>query len=160
MLRKSFQLLLLVAITATVASAQIDRARDAPFADLIRYFNDTVKYAEQKDRDSALQASNDMRKALGAIFAFSQDAPGRLNDGNLRDLGSQAQAFVDATKDLSGRLESLQDKLKRTGEDYSSELSNLKSSYETFKDKFNVIWGNLQLAGRALKAACMSGCFQ
>lgn len=156
---KSFQLLLLVVIGVTAVPAQIDRARDAPYSDLNRYFDETVKAAEQKDRDGALRASSDMRKALGAIFGFSQDAPSRLNDGNLRELASQAQAFVEVTKDLSGKLQNLEDKLKRTGEDYSSELSSLKSSHSAFKESFNVIWGNLQLAGKALKAACMQGCF-
>lgn len=158
MLSKSFQLLLLVALTATAASAQIDRARADPYADFTRYFNDMVKYAEQKDRDAALRSSDDMARALNAMFDFSKDAPGRLNDGNLRDLGSQAQAFLDSISDFRNRGSYLQDKLKRTGEDYSSELSNIKSSYENLKEKFNVIWGNLQLAGRALKAACMQGC--
>lgn len=158
MIVKALQLLLLVAITAITASAQIDRARADPYADFTRYFNDTVRYAESKDRDSALNASNDMAKALNAMFDFSKDAPGQLNDGGLRELGSQAQSFLDAIQDFRNRGSSLQDKLKRTGEDYSSEVSNLKSSYDTLKDKFNVIWGNLQLAGRALKAACMQGC--
>lgn len=156
LLSKWFVLLPLAALSASAVSAQIDRARAEPYSDLINYYNDTVKNAESKDRDSALKSADDMRKALGAVFAFSQDAPNRLNDGNLRDLASQAQAFVDATKDLSGRLQNLQEKLQRTGEDYSSELSSLKSSYDNFKDKFNVIWENLQRAGKALKAACMN----
>jgi len=154
LLSKWLVLLPLASLSAGLASAQIDRARAEPYSDLVKYYNDTIKYAESKDRDNALKSCDDMRKALGAVFGFSQDAPSRLNDGNLRDLGSQAQAFVDATKDLSGRLQNLQDKLKRTGEDYSSELSSLKSSYDTFKDKFNVIWENLQRAGKALKVAC------
>lgn len=158
MLSKSFQLLLLMAISATPVSAQIDRARAEPYADYSRYFSETVKYAEQKDRDGALQASDNLRKAFGAMFGFSQDVPSNLNAGNLRELGSQAQAFVDAMKDFSGKLQNLQDKLKKTGEDYSSELSSLKSSNDALKEKFNVIWGNLQLAGKALKAACMQGC--
>ena len=158
MLLKSFQLLMLVAVTATAASAQIDRARADPYSDFTRYFNDTVKYAEQKDRDGALQASDDMAKALNAMFDFSKDAPGNLKDGNLRELGDQAQAFLDAIQDFRNDGSRLQDKLKRTQEDYSSELSSLKSSYDKLKDKFNIIWGNLQLAGKALKAACMQGC--
>jgi len=160
-------LLLLVVGVATSASAQIDRARDAPFGDFTSYFNTTVKYAEEKNRDAALNASNDMAKALNAIFDFSKDAPGRLNDGNLRELGSQAQAFLDAISDFRNRGSYLQDKLKRTGEDYSSELSYLKSSYNALKEKFNVLWGNLQTKGlelskqyAALKAACMVGCIQ
>jgi hypothetical protein len=158
MLRKSFQVLLLVAASAVTVSAQIDQARGTPHEDFIRYFNETVKYAEQKDRDSALQASDELRKALGKINGYSVDVPGRLNDGNLRDLGSQAQEFLEAIKNFRERLQSLQDKLKRTGEDYSSELSNLKSSNDTFKEKFNKIWGGLLDAGKALKAACGSGC--
>jgi hypothetical protein len=143
---------------AAPVSAQIDRARADPYSDFIRYFNETGKYADARDRDNALKASDDLRKALGAMFGFSQDAPSRLNEGNLRDLGSQAQAFVDAMKDFSGRLQNLQDKLKRITEDYSSELSSLRSSFDNLKEKFNLIWGNLQLAGKALKAACMQGC--
>lgn len=158
MLSKSFQLLLLVVISATAVSAQIDRARADPYADFTRYFNDTVKYAEQQNRDGALQSSDEMAKALNAMFDFSKDVPGRLNDGNLRELGSQAQEFLDAIQNFRNKGSNLQDKLKKTGESYSSEVSDLKSSYETLKDKFNVIWGNLQLAGKALKAARMQGC--
>lgn len=149
---------MLVVSTATVGSAQIDRARDAPYADFTRYFNDTIKYAEQQNRDGALQSSNEMAKALNVMFDFSKDAPGRLNDGSLRELGSQAQEFLDAIQNFRNKGSNLQDKLKRTGESYSSEVSDLKSSYETLKEKFNVIWGNLQLAGRALKSVCMQGC--
>ncbi|MEW6128781.1 MAG: hypothetical protein AB1757_17220 [Acidobacteriota bacterium] len=159
MILKSLQLLLLFMVSAITVSAQLDRARADPYADFKRYYDDTVKYAEQKDRDSALKASNDLReRALAAISGLSQDAPSRLNDGNLRDLANQAQAFIEAIRDFSGRLQNLQDKLKRTGEDYSSEVSSLKSSYDNFNEKFNIIWTNLQLAGRALKAACMQGC--
>jgi hypothetical protein len=158
MMARTLQLAILVACSAFVVSAQIDRARADPYADFTRYYNDTVKYAEQKDRDAALRAADDLRKALGAINGFSADVAGNLNNGNLRELAGQASSFTDAIKDFSSRLESLQDKLKRTGEDYSSEISNLKSSNENFKDKFNIIWGNLQAAGRALKLACMQGC--
>jgi len=158
MLSKSFQLLLLVALAATAATAQIDRARADPYADFTRYFNDTVKYAEQKDRDNALKASDDMARALNAMFDFSKDAPSNLKDGNLRDLGDQAQAFLDAIQAFRNDGSRLQDKLKRTQEDFSSELSSLKGSYDKVKEKFNTIWGNLQLAGKALKAACMQGC--
>src|SRR5689334_3235609 len=139
---KSFQLSLLVIIGVTAVSAQIDRARAEPYSDLNRYLEETVKAAEQKDRDGALRAASDMRKALGAINGFSVDVPSRLNDGNLRDLASQAQTFIEAIKDLSSKLQNMEDKLKRTGEDYSSELSGLKSSHSTFKEKFDVIWEN------------------
>src|SRR5262249_51771673 len=127
------------------------RARAEPYSDLTKYYNDMVKYAESKDRDSALKSADDMRKALGAVFGFSQDAPSRLTDGNLRDLAGRAQTFVDATKDLSGRLQNLQEKLKRTGEDYSSELSSLKDSYGNFKEKFNIIYENRNVLAKCLK---------
>ena len=157
-MKSALLLTLVFAVGSSGASAQIDRARADPYADLTRYYNDMLKYADSKDRDDALKSSDDLRKALGAMIGFSIDVPGRLSDGNLRDLASQAQAFVDSMKDFSSRLQNLQDKLKSTGEDYSSEVSSLKSSYDTLKEKFNVIWGNLQLAGKALKAACMQGC--
>src|SRR5262245_25647018 len=123
MLSTFIQVVLAITVLATTVFAQIDRARDAPYADFIRYHNDVVKYAEQKDRDGALKASADLRKGLGAMFGFSQDVPKYLNDGNLRELASQAQSFLDTMKDYSGKLNSLEEKLKRTGEDYSSELS-------------------------------------
>jgi len=148
-------MLLILAVHASVAAAQIDRARAEPYADFFRYYSETVKFAEQKDRDAALRSSDDMAKALNAMFDFSKDAPGKLNDANLRDLGSQAQAFLDAIQDFRNRGSSLQDKLKRTGEDYSSELGNLKSAYDTLKDRFNSIYEALVRAGPGLKAACM-----
>ena len=156
--RSALLLALTLVLCWSAASAQIDRARAEPYADLIRYYNDMLKYAEAKNRDDALKSSDDLRKALGAMVAFSVDVPGKLSDGNLRDLASQAQAFLDSLKDFSGRLQNLQDKLRRTGEDYSSEVSSLKSSYDTMKDKFNTVFSNLVLAGKALKAACMAGC--
>jgi hypothetical protein len=155
---RSLHVLLLITVPASAAFAQIDRARDAPYADFIRYHNDVVKYAEGKDRTSAVTAIADLRRAFGAVFGFSQDVPRHLSDGNLRDLSSQAQAFVDALKDYSGKLQSLEDRLKRIDESYSSELSSLNSSRDNVREKFNVIWESLQRAGKAVKASCMSGC--
>lgn len=80
--------LVLMALPVTRVSAQIDRARAAPYSDFNRYFGDTVKYAEQKDRNAALTSAEDLRKALGAMFGFSQDVPRSLSDGNLRELVS------------------------------------------------------------------------
>jgi hypothetical protein len=158
MLTKFFGVLLLLAVTALTASAQLDQARGGPYGDFTSKFNDMVRYAEQKDRDAALSASDEMARALNSMFDYSKDVPGRLNDGGLRELASQAQAFMDSIQEFRNRGSALQDKLKRTGEDYSSELSNIKSAMDSLKEKFNTIWGNLQLAGRALKAACSSGC--
>ena len=154
MLTKIFTLLILLAVTTLTASAQIDKARATSQNDFKTKFDEMVRYAEQKDRDAALRSSDEMARLLQTMFDYAKDVPGRLNDGGLRDLGSQAQAFVDSILEFRNRASALQDKLKRTGEDYSSELSNIKSALDNMRDKVNTIWLNLNLAGRGLKAAC------
>jgi deoxyribodipyrimidine photolyase len=156
--RHAMLLLALTSIPLSV-SAQIDRARGEVYADFTRYYNEMVKYAEDEKRDEALKSSDDMAKALQGMFDVSKDAPSRLNDAGLRDLGSQAQAFLDAIQSFRNRGSNFQDKLKRVGESYSSELSDLKSAFDKLRETFNVLWGNLQRAGQGVKAVCERGCF-
>jgi len=149
------------------AFAQIDRARDAPFADFTRNYGETIKYAEKGDRDSALEASNDMAKALNAIFDFSKNIPSKLNDAKLSKLASKAQDFLRTIKDFRDKGSRLQDKLKSVGSDYKSEVSALKSEYRDLKDDFNDLWRSFQVTGKqvnrmyeAIKTTCMRGCLR
>lgn len=158
---------LLLVITVSAAVAQIDRARDAPFADFTKYYNATIKYAEKGDRDSALESSVDMAKALNAMFDFSKDIPSKLNDAKLGKLASQTQSFLRAINDFRDKGSRLQDKLKSVGSDYKSEVSALKSEYGKLKDKFNELWRNFQATGeqvsrmyKAIQATCMRGCLR
>ena len=156
---------LLAMASATKVFAQVDRARGEPFADFTKYYNQVVSSAEQNQRDKALEAMTDMGKALNAIFDFSKDAPGKLKEGNLPELGSKAEEFLRSINDFRDKGSSLLNKVRAVGESYSSELSAFKSANETLRSKFNSLWEGLQTSGKdvsakyeAIKATCMVGC--
>ena len=151
---KSVGAFLMVMAFGSSLIAQVDRARDEPHRDLKKYYEETVKYVEQGNRDAARQSIADLTKTARAILQLSEDVPSRLNDGNLRDLASKAQQFVESDKKLIERLQQLYAKVEKVGESMSSELSSMKSEYETFTNKFNELWADLQRAGAALKASC------
>jgi|KBSSwiStaDraftv2_1062776.scaffolds.fasta_scaffold236823_2 hypothetical protein len=154
MRRGSLGVLIVALGLASPLHAQIDRARDEPHRDLKKYYDETVKNVESNNRDAARQSIADLTKAARAIQDFSKDAPGKLSDGNLRDLASKAKDFVDSNQRLIERLQQLYDKVGKVGESPSSELSSMKSEYDNFLSKFNDVWADLQRAGAALKAAC------
>jgi len=173
LLRFLLPLFFVITATAPALAAQIDRARGgnsepadgSPWGQFYKYYRETVTYADQNNRDAALQSSNEMAKALNAVFDFTKDIPSRLNANNLRDLGSRSEEFLAAIRQFRDSESSLQDKLKRGGESYSSELSSFRNAFATLNAKFIGLWGGFQDAGKdiggkyeAIKATCMVGC--
>jgi len=160
--------LLVLAMLAFIpdsASAQIDRARGEVYADFTNTYNVVVQSARNENRDTAIRALLENSQKLTGMLQVAGDAPGKLNDGDLRELASDAQKFVDSMGKYRDRSSSLMEKLKRGGEDYRSELSSFEEAFNELKERFNTLWGNVQREGQALarkskglKAVCERDC--
>ena len=156
---------LLFVMAVSPAIAQIDKARDQFLGDFKSYYDKMVSFAEREQRDSAYKASEDMEDAFDAMYNFSLDIPQKLNDNNLRELGSEAQEFIDAMNSFKEKAGTLRGKLLKVGEDYGAELSDVKREYANVQGKFNLLWLNFQKTGKdignkhkAIKQTCTSGC--
>lgn len=157
--------LFLFVTAVSPAIAQIDKARDQFLGDFKSYYDKMVSFAEREQRDSAYKASEDMEKAFDAMYNFSLNIPQKLNNNNLRELGSEAQGFIDAMNSFKEKAAILRVKLLKVGEDYGAELSDVKREYANVQNKFNGLWLNFQKTGKdvgnkyeAIKQTCTSGC--
>ena len=161
LLFKSFQLLLMVMISATAASAQFDRAKDEPLRDVRKYYEEVLRYAEQGNRDSAkasLYSLLEDDKALDTLIEFTKDVPGQLNDGGLREIADKAKVFLETAIIFRNVGGNLREKINRVGENYSSELSTFKDKHDDFERRFAEFNEALLRATGAIKKAC-PGCW-
>lgn len=141
---------------ASSLHAQIDQARADPYGEFIRYYNETVKYAEDEKLAAAMNSTLLMAKALTTIYEKTGALPDQLEKGNLEDLAEQAEEFLESIQEFRNCATRFLEKIKITGQSYSSELSAMEDAYDELKEKFNLVYGNIELAARALKAACPS----
>jgi hypothetical protein len=158
-------LLSLMVTSASTLFAQIDRARDGPWPDAAKYYSETASAADQNQREAAGKSMQDMLKALDAVEEFTKDIPSLLSTSNLRELGGEAQEFLNAIKDFRGKASSLQQKLGTPDESLSSDLSAFRSGWDVVNAKYTVLWVDFQNTGKdiggkyaALKATCTRGC--
>jgi cell shape-determining protein MreC len=91
--------------------------------------------------------------------------PRKLHDQNLRALGDETEDFLNDLGEFRNKGSRLQEKLKKVGEDYRSELSALKSEYSKVKKLFDDLWVSFRKTGKdiggkykALKETCTRGC--
>jgi hypothetical protein len=157
---------LLVFLLGVAASAQFDRVKADPLKDIRTNVEATVRALEAStpDRDKATEALLQVAKALTFSKEVTRDVPGWLNEGGLSNEASRVKEFVDVMQSLQDRAAYLQDKAKRVGEGFSSELSSFKSAFSEFERKYaDANEAMLRAAGRinkemaAMKRAC-PGC--
>lgn len=134
------------------AVGQLDRARDAPYSDWKRSYEETLRYAGDNNRDKAFEWASNHQEHSKALLTFSADAREQVGNGNLRDLQSRAQAFVSALGSHRERTAQLGDRVKRVSDSFSSELSSFRGSWDEANRRFNDAWTDFQRSGAALKS--------
>lgn len=164
--------MVMLAFIPDLVSAQVDRARGDIYEDFTRSYNETVQNAKNENRDAAIRSLLENAQKLTGMLQVTGDAPGKLNDGNLRDLANDAQKFLESMGKYRDKSVALMERLKRGGEDYRSELSSFEDSNRELKERFNTLWAALQREGeklqregedlakktKGLKAVCERGC--
>lgn len=134
--------------------AQLDKARQDPISGLRRNYEETVRYARDKNRTDAVKYLFLFEDALFKIRDLTRDVPSQLNNGGLPALGQKARELLIAYADLERADSQLRTKLERVNESYDSELSSFTTLYNDFLKKFNEVWEVFIRAGAAFKAVC------
>ncbi|HET7697157.1 MAG TPA: hypothetical protein VFK57_15705 [Vicinamibacterales bacterium] len=153
-IRRIALLAAVVAIAPAQAVAQLDKARQDPLSALRRNFEETSRYARDKNRTDAVKYLFLFEEALFKIRDLTRDVPAQLSNGGLPALAQKARELLIAQADLERADSQLRTKLERVSETYDSELSAFTTLYNDFLKKFNEVWEAFLRAGAAFKAAC------
>ena len=145
---------LVIVVAPCQLFAQIDRARQDPISELRRNFEETVRYARDKNRTDAIKYLFLFENALFKIRDLTREVPAQLNNGGLPALGQKARELLILQADLERADSQLRTKLERVNESYDSELSAFTTVYNDFLKKFNEVWEAFLRAGAAFKAVC------
>lgn len=158
--------LALVLAFSNGALAQIDRAKDGPFKEFIKYHVITVQKSKENIKD-ATEANEDMDDALDDLVKFMRGIPSRMRDGGMGSLEAETKKFLESVKRLKSTSEKLQRKFKSGSLDFKSEISAYEKDGQEVRSKFVALYAKFKKSGNkiyrayeAMKRSCANQCLR